>query len=303
VLGLFDNCVFTVQCWDGGVGALNNAFVSGAAMANTAISWAWISQAGADYGNSKIVYLSPQLYGLDFGVQYAPNMGNSYQLSGLGVGCNAAGPTCISTTSGNDATRWYNQVGAGLRFQQTFGAVDVKAFGFYETAGKENLTAAATVTPAQVRAGLGGVNQLRYDNLNFGVAGLAVTAFNTTLSIDYSGGAMNGGLIMRPTGGVSTNAFITGIQYANGPWTAGFAYANIQSQGAAQLTGISQRNEQAFAVGGAYRVAPGLSLAAEYQYIYRHQGGYNFQTATLGTGGATSDAKGQGILFTTALTW
>ena len=38
----------------------------------------WIDQAAADVGNNKIVYLSPQYYGLDVGVQYAPSEGNAF---------------------------------------------------------------------------------------------------------------------------------------------------------------------------------------------------------------------------------
>jgi len=113
---------------------------------------------------------------------------------------------------------------------------------------------------------------------------------------------------MRPTGGSNMNAFVTGLTYANGPITAGIEYENIQSQGAAQLTGVSQRNEQAFALGGAYRVAPGLTLVSEYQYVFRHQGGYNFNTGTVGvipgsTRLSTSNGQGQGVLFSTILTW
>ena len=44
-----------------------------------AIPFVWLAQAGAEYDNNKIVYLSPQFFGFDFGVQYAPNMGNSFQ--------------------------------------------------------------------------------------------------------------------------------------------------------------------------------------------------------------------------------
>ncbi len=46
-----------------------------------AVPWVWLTQAGAEYGNNKIVYLSPQFYGFDFGLQYAPSMGNAFQNS------------------------------------------------------------------------------------------------------------------------------------------------------------------------------------------------------------------------------
>ena len=152
VIGLFDNCIFTTQCWDAGIGNFNGGSVQSVSpLAATAIPFVWLAGAGAEYDNNKLVYLSPQYFGFDLGLQYAPNMGDSFQNSGLGVGCTQAGPTCISVSSGNDATRWLNQVGAGLRYQQVFGPVDFKAYGFYEIAGKEQYIGTPS-TPAASRA-------------------------------------------------------------------------------------------------------------------------------------------------------
>jgi hypothetical protein len=317
VIGLFDPCIFYSGCWDAGVGNFNGAQIQATGPGGgAAIPFVWLAQAGADYGNGKIVYLSPQFFGFDFGVQYAPNMGNTYQMTGLSVGCNQASTTCINTSSGNDPTRWLNQVGAGLRYQQSFGPVDVKAYGFYETAGKEQLTTNAYSTTAQARAGtvIGGItsgaNTLRYDNLNFYEAGVAVTAANITLAANYIGGAINGQLSMRPTGGAPMDALVTGITYANGPITLGLQGAYINSQGDARMTGVSQRHEYEAAFGGAYKLAPGVQLAAEYMYTYRHQGGFDFannapgrNAAGLAPGSLTRDGQGQGFLFSTVLTW
>jgi hypothetical protein len=66
------------------------------------------------------------------------------------------------------------------------------------------------------------------------------------------------------------------------------------------LTGISQRHETEFAIGGNYRLAPGLQLVVEYQYAQRHQGDYDFATAATGS---TADAHAQGVMFSTVLTW
>ena len=297
VIGLFDNCVFTSGCWDGGVGSFNGGGMQGSAPSGaTGIPFVWLAQAGTEYSNNKIVYLSPQFFGFDFGAQYAPNMGNSYANPGS---CVQASSTCTSVSSGNDPTRWLNQVGVGLRFQQTFGAVDVKAYGFYETAGKENLTTAAYTVPS--KAGL--TSTFRYDNLSFYKAGVAITAMNTTFAADYIGGAVNGQLAMRPTGGVDTNAVVTGVTYRNGPITLGAEFGVVETQGDARLTGVSQRHEYEIAFGGAYNVAPGLTLVGEYMYTSRHQGGFDFANGALGAGGLTRDSKAQGVLFATVLTW
>jgi hypothetical protein len=306
VIGLFDNCIFTTQCWDAGINGLNasDGFTATAPTGASGVPFVWLAQSGAEYANNKIVYLTPQIYGFDFGVQYAPNEGNSFGNTGLSVGCNQAASTCINVSSGNDPTRWINQVGAGLRYQHNFGPADFKAYGFYETAGKENLTTTAYVPVSRTAA----VNSLRYDDLSFYKAGIAVTAANITIAADYIGGAVNGQLNMRPTGGVPTNAVMAGLTYAKGLITLGAQVGLIDTQGDARLTGVSQRREAEVSFGGTYKAAPGLQLVGEYTYVQRHQGGYDFNQAALGNAGggpgtATRDAKGQGFLIATILTW
>jgi hypothetical protein len=324
VIGLFDNGIFTTGSWDAGVGSFNGGTNQSVSPNGPfGIPFVWLAQAGAEYANNKIVYLSPQVFGFDFGVQYAPSMGNSLQSTGVGVGCNQASASCIGLTSGNDATRWFNQTGVGLRYQQNFGVVDFKAYGFYETAGKENLTTNAFATTAQARVGaaLPGINgnaattasaqNVRYDNLNFYKGGVAITAFNVTAAADYIGGAINGQLAMRPTGGAPMNAVVTGLTYANGPIVLGAEVGVIDSQGDARLVGISQRHEYEVAFGGNYKLAPGVQLVGEYMYVHRHQGGFDFGNAALGNstavaannGNTTRDAQGQSFTFATVLTW
>jgi hypothetical protein len=306
VISLFDNGIFTSQNWDAGVGNLNGNTVADVGPSGAQPPFVWLSQAGAEVGNSKIVYLSPQFFGFDVGVQYAPTAGNSFSNGATAsplqtASCNQAGQNCIGVTSGNDSTRWYNQVGGGVRWQQNFGALDVKAYAFGETAAKENRTVGAYSTPAIARVTEGaGTTNLRYDNLGFYTGGVAVTLANFTFAVDYIGGAVNGQLALRPSGGASENAVLPGITYANGPLTAGIVFGDIWSQGDARLTGLSQRHEYEFATGGAYKLAPGVQLVGEYQYDYRHQNDYNFSTAAIGS---TKDAQTQQILFSTVLTW
>jgi predicted porin len=301
VLGLFDNGVFTSQSWDAGSGNLNGGDIQSTSVSNPlGIPFVWLSQAGAEYSNNKIVYLSPQFFGLDFGVQYAPSQGNAYQAQGLGVGCAVAGPTCINVTSGTDPTRWYNQVGVGARYQQSFGAIDFKAYGFYETAGKEGV---AGVVPAATRTlATRTTANIAYDNLSFYKFGVAVTSFNVTVAADYLGGDIgsSGQLAMKPTGGINTNALLLGATYANGPITFGATVGVINGQGDARLVGVSQRRDFEVGVGGNYKLAPGIQLIAEYMYEQRHQGDFNFNTNAIGS---TSDSRANSFLVGTALTW
>ena len=182
VLGLFDNCIFSSSCWDAGMGGLGGSSGFQAMAPSTVpITYVWLNGTGSEYSNAKAVYLSPQFYGVDIGVQYAPSMGNA------NTTCAVASTACDNATSGSDATRWYNQVGAGIRYQQLFGGVDVKAYAFYETAAKETLTTATAITPATARATGAGTTSLAYDNLSFYKVGAAITAMNITLAADYIG--------------------------------------------------------------------------------------------------------------------
>jgi len=307
VLGLFDPCIFYSGCFDAGIGNING----GALQANgttgaTAVLYAWLAQAGAEYGNNKIVYMSPQWFGFDFGVQYAPNMGNSL------ANCAVAATACTNATTGTDATRWYNQVGVGVRWQGTVGPVGLGAYAFYETAGKESFFGPG------VSAGRG-VTGNRFDNLSF-VSAAGYATFNTgvgtvTWAVDYIGGNMNGQLVMRPQGGASENAIVTGLLYRNGPITLGTQVAVVETQGQASLTGISQRHEFEVTFGGNYNIAPGMYLVGEYMYTQRHQGGFDFVTGANGAGatgipgtaswkaGLTRDVHSNGILFSTVVTW
>ncbi len=304
VIGLFDDGIFTSQAWDAGLGGLDAGGPQEIDPSGANPPFVWLSQVGAEYANNKIVYLSPQFYGFDFGVQYAPSEGNAFANSSGASSfqptlCNQAGPNCINVSAGNDPTRWINQWGFGLRQQHNFGWLDFKMYGFYETAGKEDLTTTAFVRPSPAAS----VTALRYDNLNFYKAGIAVTAYNVTAAIDYIGGAINGQLNERPTGGVAMNAVTGGLTYFDGRYTAAATFGVINSQGDARLTGTSQRHEYEFAVGGTYRVAPGLALIAEYRYTFRHQGGFDFNQGAPGLGGRTVNAQLNGFIIGEAVSW
>ncbi|HEY4045045.1 MAG TPA: hypothetical protein VGM32_24815 [Rhodopila sp.] len=111
----------------------------------------------------------------DLALSFVPNRGNLFQ---EGVGTtplnaatgNAAGPVCINTSAGNDASRWTNMFGAGLRYQQMIGAVDFKTFGLWEVSSKDDLTAGSYATlarnvagrPAAITAGTLTTGNVRY---------------------------------------------------------------------------------------------------------------------------------------------
>lgn len=295
IISIFDPCIFTSGCWDAGSGNFGGGNIQGYGVQAATIPFANLSGQGADYTSTKLVYLSPQFFGFDLGVEYAPGMENGLGAGGTGVSCVAANPQCPNISSGVDGSRWINKVGVGLRYMQAFGPVDVKAYGLYEAAGKESLNGAAFATPALFAAAQ------RYDNLSFYKFGAAVTTMNLTFAADYIGGAINKQLAERPTGGVNQNAVVLGVTYANGPITAGLAWELIDDQGAQQMTHISQEHEYGITAGGNYKLAPGVQIVAEYMYENRHQGGVDMTTGA--TKVPTRDAHANLFMLSTVLSW
>ena len=70
-------------------------------------------------------------------------------------------------------------------------------------------------------------------------------------------------LALVPRGGAPTSATGLGLTYINGPWVAGFATGIIDTQGSANLTGISQRHQFETSAGGNYKLAPGVQLVLD----------------------------------------
>jgi hypothetical protein len=157
VIGIFDNGVTTGQFLINGFNGGDNQNVSGAG-----IPFFFLAQAGAEYDNTKLVYLSPQIAGFDFGIQWAPNTSNGYGIGtgnplnasitgsgiGTGLGCSTAATSgCPNLSAGpgiQDGSRATNQTVIGVRYQGTFGGLGVLAYAAYEHSGHYNYTGLQT---------------------------------------------------------------------------------------------------------------------------------------------------------------
>ena len=316
--GLFDYAgTFTSGSWDGGIGNLNNSGFQGVTPNQYLLSWPFLSGNGVEYGNNKIVYLTPQFFGFDFGAEFGPNEGNILQDNSTSdpyaVGpCNVASANCVSVTSGTDSSRWINRAGFGGRYTGTFGGVTLQGYATYTVSGKAEVPgggvqagpadlAAHPATNAFAVAGTAS-SSLRYDGQSFFNGGVAITYLGITLNADTTIGRINGSNAMDPTGGVPMHAELVGLSYAFGPWSVGAITMIEDSQGAAELVGTSQRHQTATAVGGAYKIAPGINLALEYQYVQKHQGAFSFNTNAVGVSSG-NDIHGQGLILATIVNW
>jgi hypothetical protein len=311
VVGLFDATgVFTVGTWNIAGGILDGDVESNQPN-NFLLSWAWLSGNGIEYGQQRISYMSPSFFGFDFAVDFSPSTANSFgngtTSSPYQVGtCAVESANCDNVTAGNDSSRPYNRISAGVRYQGNFSGFDAKAFVLYTASSKESISGGGVQAgsgPSPLTAGGG---TLKYDGQSFVQSGVAFGFQGIALNVAFSDGRYNpGNNGLTPSGGASTVGTLIGLGYSNGPWVTGTNVAFVDWQGAAQYTHISQRHEFAITYLVGYKLAPGINLAAEYTYIQKHQGGFDFYNngANTTTTRAGNDIHAQGLTLATILSW
>ena len=319
LIGIFDNGVTTFQFLP--TGNLNGGDLEGNAPQNTTLTFVFMGQAGNEYGNAKLVYLSPQIAGFDFGLQYAPSTSNGYSLggsnnalnasltgsgTGTGLGCTIANSGCSSLSSGpgaQDGSRVVNQVAVGARYQGTFGGVGVLAYGVYMGSGHATYTGPASTTAfGSALLGNGTVGGTaskytgNYNGLSLGSGGLAVTFAGVTVGGNVIYGRDNGQLALQPQGGAPMAAFLIGAKYVTGPFTVGIVAEHDDMQGNVNMTGLTQRRGRGIDTGVSYNVAPGYYVYGEYMFQDIYQGGVNIGTGAVGTS-TGNYAKSQGFMI------
>jgi predicted porin len=296
IIGLFDGGVTTFQTFD--TGGWDGDF-SGSIPANANLTFPFSALQGAEYGSSKFVYLSPKLFGFDFGFAYAPNSGalqdgpNINSLTSTAptlTTCAIAASGCAALSSSTvalDGARPRNITETGLRYQTQIGGVGVNAFGIYVNSGHVN------VSPV--------ISGSQFDGLSYGDFGLTFDYAGFTVGGHATTGRFNGVNGLTPRGGASGNAWLVGAQYANGPITVGASYYDYSSQGSPLTVGIAQRREQGLAAGGNYALAPGLNLYLSYLYGTRHQGDFDFVSGKVAN--TNNNIKTQVIALGTIVKW
>ena len=281
---------------DGGLNGDAPGLISG----NLIIQWPF-ADIGNYYTTTKAIYLSPQLYGFDFGVSYEPNTGAVVLGSGCGtsnaVGSNfvntagtflpangsnsqsVSGPGCDQLSSSPinaESARRRNTVDALLRYRGTFGAFGIAATGGYIGGGHvlDNSGSAFTNNPLA-----NGGARPNYDGLSVGDFGVALTYGGLSVGGKYQYGRFNGGWSLVPKGLRPGEAWLVGASYTVGPVVFGAHYLQYLSAGdTGNAYAGRNRREEGFAAGGTYSVAPGLSIFASYVWSQRQQSGYDFIT-------------------------
>ena len=296
-----------------------NGDAPGLIAGNLYMTWPF-ADVGNYYTTSKAVYLSPQLYGFDFGVSYEPNTGavglGSNCGTGSGVGANfvnpagsftqaagangngVAGPGCdalSSSPSNAESGRRKNTVDALLRYRGTFGAFGIAATGGYIGGGHVLDNSGAVFTNNALAPG--GIRP-NYDGLSIGDFGVAVTYGGFSVGGKYMYGRYNGQWSLAPKGVRPGEAFLIGASYTVGPLVFGAHYLDYRSAGDIPNAAAGRnRREQGIAAGATYSLAPGLSLFASYFINQRNQPGYDFIT-----GQGVSATAPNGVRFNNKVT-
>ena len=259
---------------------------------------------GNMYGTTKIVYLSPQFYGVDFGVSFEPSTAGGGGDNGAGCGpspqfgnFNSAGqslatPGCdfLASTSTADYQRRKNTYEGLVRYRGTFGPVGIAATAAY--------VGSTRVLDSGVAGSATNPKRLPLEDLSYGDFGLALTYAGATVGghietgrYTVLGGGGAGGLLNR--GQPNSTAFVVGASYTIGPVIVGANYLSSFTEGDRQTatnrnqntganTGTTvaggRRHEQGIAAGGTYSIAPGVALYLSYIWEERKQRGFNFIT-------------------------
>jgi hypothetical protein len=300
-ISLFDNGITTFQFSP--TSNLSGGDLQGDQLSAVSIPFLPATVAGNEFTNEKIVYISPQFANFDFAFSWSPYNYNSYAVcSG-----NAPGPNCVATSAAPLTTfgaKTLNQTQAAVRYQGKFGDLGVLGYGAWVHAGTASYTGPFIANPTSFAAAapLGSGATGRFDDMNMGQVGVALNYAGFTIGGNWTGGAVNGQLAPRPSGGSMANGWVAGILYSTGPYKIGISAEVFDTQGAAQLAGLTQRREWAIDPAVTYAVAPGMLAFAEYIYQQRSQNGFNFVTSAAGSL-AYNNVKGQGFLLGTAIYW
>lgn len=204
---------------------------------------------------TKIIYLSPQFFGFDFGASYAPNTGegdrpfNSRPVDTFGI---AAGAAVSANNLQRDRTGIENEISAALRYRGTFGGVGIAAGFGYMQADAPSVTAA------------GGAIATRAQDISAYTLGLNLSAFGLTVGGEYSWGKYGGTSVGRAplaAGRDESNHWLLGATYVMGAFSVG-AYYGVGTQDNGGTT--PDREQTGWGLGAAYTVAPGLEVFASY---------------------------------------
>ena len=249
--------------------------------------------------NTKIIYMSPQFFGFDFGLSFAPNGGGFGQTGcpsdAATSGCDRAyafrGATASQVTPagaiGPIVRR--NEYQVALRYRGTFAGVGVAATAGYIGSGN-----ALDMTES-------GAQRRTFSNLSVYQIGAQLSYLGLTVGANYQVGDFN--FLYSPSvrGDRDGQSLNVGASYTAGPITVGANYVNNLWEGGARssfnsVTGgltravavagvgnnLARERRWGLSFGANYRLAPGLDVIAEYVHHSRREQGRDYDAVRAG---------------------
>ena len=209
---------------------------------------------------TKIIYLSPQFAGFDFGLSFAPD---SYEGERTNV------PN--STSAQRDRLGIQNEMSAAIRYRGTFGPVGVIAGigAMWASAQSEN----AAGQP------FGAIGNPRPQSVTAYTGGLVLTGYGFSVGGEYTFGQYGGASVGRRAlnaGIDDSQHYLLGATYTVGPFVLGAVFGQgTQGNGVARtgtaaapiFTDLDDRKQTLWGVGVAYNLAPGLVLFGLYNNV------------------------------------
>ncbi|SFK49870.1 porin [Falsiroseomonas stagni] len=191
---------------------------------------------------TKIIYMSPQFFGFDFGVSFAPNGREGEEYRTVSSGLTAATQTLQRNP--NDSIR--NELSGAIRYRGSFGNIGVTAgLAAHRADAQANNAALQDVTEYQ--------------------AGLNVTGFGLTVGGMYRWGKY-GGTTRTPlaAGRDGSTTWGLGATYVTGAIAVGAFYAKAERDNGGTA---ADRTQTVWGLGTSYTLAPGMDLFANYSNI------------------------------------
>lgn len=187
---------------------------------------------GFDGDANKLIYMTPKLYGLQFGVSYSAS----------------------NDASGDDGSATSETIQKAANFDEAW------AFGLsYERdLGPVGLLATAGYTVANGRNDSVSQNPQKQEDWAFG------------LNLTYAGFTLGGAyrVVDAPVGSAAENwdgyAWDAGLMYAEGPYAVSINYRKSSARGDASVAG--ENTIDTYALGGKYALGPGVDVFAQLAY-------------------------------------
>lgn len=231
---------------------------------------------------NKIVYVSPQFAGFDFGASFEPD---SY-------GRDFGGPLNTRVSSTPVTQPQYgnriNTVDGSVRYQGSFGPIGIKS----------NVGGSAGGT---VRASDGNANHQSYSVVG---GGLGVTYGGLEVDGHIDSGHFNSSYQPEQHGAHISTGYVVGASYTIGPVIFGASYYGFDSgQNKNGVDAVGTLHGYGIAAGGTYTLAPGASVFLEYLYGHQRENGYDLINGAINTAGGpkvNNTVQEQGVGLGTA---